>query len=102
MEPFRHKCIYAAIDVSALALERPLLLKELQAKCVELYAPGIFKPVDPVTIFSYSQIEAVFRKMQGGGNMGMIILVPKIYKPIKACDLVFTGIPFKHTPDHAR
>ena len=86
MEPFRHNHTYAAIDVSALALEQLLLIKELLARCVELYAQGIFKPVDPVTIFSYSQIEAAFRKMQGGDNMGKIILVPKIYKPIKVCD----------------
>lgn len=89
MEPFLHNRTYAAIDVRALALERPLLMKELLAKCISLQAQGIFKLVEPVTVFSYSQIEAAFRKMQSGDNMGKIILIPDIREPIKVCDLVF-------------
>ena len=101
MEPFHHNRTYAAIDVRAIALERPLLMKELLAKCVKLHAQGIFKPVEPVTIFSYSQIEAAFRKMQGGDNMGKIVLIPDIREPIKVCDRVFTATPSNHTSDHA-
>lgn len=89
MEPFLHNRTYAAIDVRAIALERPLLMKELLTKCVELQAQGIFKVLEPMTIFSYSQIEAAFRKMQGGDNMGKIVLIPEIREPIKVCDLVF-------------
>ena len=79
MEPFRHNRIYAAIDVRAIALERPLLMMQLLAKCVELHAQGIFKRMEPVTIFSYSQIETAFRKMQGGDNMGKMVLIPEIH-----------------------
>lgn len=89
MEPFLHNRTYVAIDVRALALERPLLMKGLLAKCVELQAQGIFKRLEPITIFPYSQIEAAFRKMQGGDNMGKIVLVPEIREPIRVCDLVF-------------
>ncbi len=101
MEPFHHNRTYAAIDVRAIALERPLLMKELLAKCVKLHAQGIFKPVEPVTIFSYSQIETAFRKMQGGDNMGKIVLIPDIREPIKVCDRVFTATPSNHTSGHA-
>lgn len=89
MEPFLHNRTYAAIDVRAIALERPLLIKELLAKCVELQAQGIFKPLEPITTFTYFQVEAAFRKMQGGDNMGKIILIPEIREPIKVWDLAF-------------
>ena len=101
MEPFNHNRTYAAIDVRAIALERPLLMKELLAKCVELHTQGIFKLVEPMTIFSFSQIEAAFRKMQSGDNMGKIILIPEIREPIKVCDLVFKGTPSDDSLDHA-
>ena len=101
MGPFRHSRTYAAIDVRALALERPMLMKELLTKCVKFYDQGIFKPVEPVTVFPYSQIEAAFRKMQGGDNMGKIILIPEIREPIKVFDLVFEESPSDHTSDHA-
>ena len=91
MEPFHHNRSYAAIDVRAIALERPLLMKELLAKCVKLHAEGIFKIIEPITIFSYSQIEAAFRKMQGGDNMGKIVLIPEIREPIKVCDYVISS-----------
>ena len=101
MEPFHHNRTYAAIDVRALALERPLLMKDSLTKCVKLYAQGIFKPMEPVTIFSYSQVEVAFRKMQGGDNMGKIVLIPEIREPIKVCDFVFTESPSDQTSDHA-
>lgn len=101
MEPFNHNRTYAAIDVRALALERPLLMRELLTKCVELFAQGVFKPMEPVTIFPYSQIEAAFRKMQGGDNVGKIFLVPEIREPIKVFDLIFTQNFSNHTSDHA-
>lgn len=101
MEPFNDNRIYAAIDVRTIALERPVLMKEILAKCVELYTQGIFKPVEPITVFSFSQSEAAFRKMQGGDNMGKIVLIPELRGPIKVCDLVYKGTPSDYSSDHA-
>ena len=101
MEPFNHNRTYAAIDVRAIALERPLLMKELLAKCVELHTQGIFKLTEPMTIFPFSQTEAAFRKMQSGDNMGKIVLIPEIREPIKVCDLVFKATPSDCSSDHA-
>ena len=93
MEPFHHNRTYAAIDVRAIALERPLLMNELLTKCVELHAQGIFKLMEPMTILSFSQMEAAFRKMQGGDNMGKIVLIPELRESVKVC-----GLFFKRTP----
>ena len=87
MEPFHHNRTYAAVDVRAITLERPLLMGQLLTKCVELHAQGIFKRMEPVTIFSFSQIETAFRKMQGGDNTGKMVLIPEIREPIKVCNM---------------
>ena len=85
MAPFLHNRVYAAVDVRSLASERPLLMKELLLSVIDLHTRKVFQPLEPLEVYPYSQIEAAFRKMQGGENAGKIVLVPQIGEQVKAC-----------------
>ena len=85
MEPFLHNRMYAAVDVRSLASERPLLMKELLLNVIDLHTRKVFKPLQPLEVYPYSQIGPAFRKMQGGENIGKIVLIPDVHGLVKVC-----------------
>ena len=83
MQPFLHNRTYSAVDIASLSQEKPALIKELLLKSVELYADGVFQPVESITTFPYSRIETAFRTLQSGDSIGKIVVVPSIGDRIK-------------------
>ena len=99
MEAFQHNRVYAAVDMCSLASERPLLMKELLLKVIDLSSRKVFRPLEPLEVYPYSQMETAFRKLQGGESDGKIVLIPEIREPIKVCALSPCG---SKLPDQAR
>ena len=85
MQPFLRNRTYSAVDIYALAQEKPSLFKRLLHQSIELFKRGDFAPAEPITTFSYSQMEAAFRKMQVSDHIGKIVFVPKKGDRIKVC-----------------
>ncbi|KAL8795885.1 MAG: hypothetical protein Q9195_001765 [Heterodermia aff. obscurata] len=83
MQPFLHNRTYSAVDIASLSQEKPRLIRELLLKSVELYADGVFQPVESITTFPYSRIETAFRTLQTGDSVGKIVVVPSIGDRIK-------------------
>lgn len=90
MQPFLQNRTYSAVDIQALAQEKPGLFRRLLHQSIEVFTRGDFAPVEPITAFSYSQMEAAFRKMQASDHIGKIVVVPekgdriKVYRCPKA------------------
>lgn len=91
MEPFLHNRVYAAVDVRSLASERPLLMKELLLNVIDLHIRKVFKPIEPLEVYPYSQIEAAFCKIQDGENIGKIVLIPEIRGLVRVCNQSLLG-----------
>ena len=84
MARFEHNALFASVDLTIVAAERPEIMRRLLNDVFELIAEGLARPISPVTIFPMSKVESAFRTLQGGKIMGKIVLVPKPDDMIKA------------------
>ena len=90
MQPFLHNRTYSAVDIASLSQEKPELIRELLLKSVELYADGVFQPVESITTFPYSRMETAFRTLQSGDSVGKIVVVPSIGDRIKVSHYLYS------------
>lgn len=74
MFPFARNVSFCAVDLAAMARERPLVLrKSLQAVMALMESKRLFVP-QPLHIYSVSEIEEAFRYMQTGKNTGKSVV----------------------------
>lgn len=74
MFPFARNVSFCAVDLAAMARERPLVLrKSLQAVMALMESKRLFVP-QPLHIYSVSEIEQAFRYMQTGKNTGKSVV----------------------------
>lgn len=83
MQPFIHNRMYAAVNLLALSYEKPALMKNLLRRSIDLHSKGVFRPVSPIAVFPYSNMEIAFRTMQSGDSMGKIMLRPQLDDHVK-------------------
>lgn len=98
MQPFLHNRTYSAVDIASLSREKPRLIRELLLKSVELYAGGVFQPVESITTFPYSCIENAFRTLQTGDSVGKIVVVPSVGDPIKVSHYLYSRHEYHADP----
>ncbi|TAQ90890.1 hypothetical protein B7494_g783 [Chlorociboria aeruginascens] len=91
MFPFAQNVSFHAIDISLLAKNRSPILQTAIEEWMSLYAAGKFKPAYPVVYYSVSNIEEAFRTIQGGKNVGKMVI------EMRAEDPVMTTIKTKPT-----
>jgi acyl transferase domain-containing protein/NADPH:quinone reductase-like Zn-dependent oxidoreductase len=84
MARFEHNALFASVDLTVVAAERPKIMKRLLLDVFDLMAKGLAKPIAPVTIFPMSNVESAFRTLQSGKIMGKIVLVPKPEDKVRA------------------
>ncbi|ESZ94274.1 polyketide synthase [Sclerotinia borealis F-4128] len=75
MSIFEHNAMFASVDLTVVAAERPKIMKRLLADVFDLMAKKSIRPVSPITIFSISDVESAFRTLQAGKTMGKIVVV---------------------------
>ncbi|PQE07313.1 polyketide synthase protein [Rutstroemia sp. NJR-2017a WRK4] len=76
MSTFEHNVMFASVDLTVVAAERPGTMKRLLAEVFGLLEQGKIRPVSPITIFSMENVETAFRTLQAGKTMGKILVVP--------------------------
>jgi NADPH:quinone reductase-like Zn-dependent oxidoreductase len=76
MAKFEHNAMFASVDLTIVALERPRLMKRLLEDVFGLLAKSSIRPISPVTTFPISEVESAFRTLQGGKIMGKVVIVP--------------------------
>ncbi|KAH8650550.1 putative polyketide synthase [Tricladium varicosporioides] len=84
MAGFEHNAMFASVDLTIVAAERPKIMKRLLSNVFALIEKGLVRPISPITIFPMSEIESAFRKLQSGGIIGKIVIVPKLDDKVKA------------------
>ncbi|EHK96119.1 putative Phthiocerol synthesis polyketide synthase type I PpsC [Glarea lozoyensis 74030] len=76
MARFEHNAMFASVDLTVAAAERPKIMKRLLSDVFDLMEKGHVKPISPITVFPISEVESAFRTLQGGKTMGKIVVVP--------------------------
>ncbi|KAF3392979.1 Compactin diketide synthase mokB [Talaromyces pinophilus] len=87
MSKFEHNVTFASIDLTKVAKFRPKLMKRLLSDVCRLLSDGAIKPIYPITKYSISEVEAGFRALQTGKNMGKSVVVPNTDDQVKAVSL---------------
>ncbi|KAG4440758.1 hypothetical protein IFR05_003745 [Cadophora sp. M221] len=84
MARFEHNAMFASVDLTLVAAERPKIMQRLLADVFDLMSKGHVKPISPITVFPISNVESAFRTLQGGKIMGKIVIVPRPDDQVKA------------------
>ena len=84
MARFEHNAMFASVDLTVVAAERPKIMKRLLSDVFDLMSKGVVRPISPRTIFPISNVESAFRTLQGGKMLGKIIIVPREDCQVKA------------------
>jgi len=84
MARFEHNAMFASVDLTVVAAERPKIMKRLLSDVFELMGKGLVKPISPITIFPIANVESAFRTLQGGKIMGKIVIVPRADDQVRA------------------
>ena len=74
MAPFIRNATFTSVNLLAINLHNIPLASRIFADVMDLVHRGIAKPVYPVTVYNYSQVEEAFRFMQVGKHVGKIVL----------------------------
>lgn len=77
MSRFEHNAMFASVDLTVVAAERPKIMKRLLSDVFDLINKGLARPISPITTYPISNVEAAFRTLQGGKIMGKIVIVPQ-------------------------
>ena len=85
MARFEHNAMFASVDLTVVATERPKIMKRLLADVFDLMSKGSIRPISPITTFAISNVESAFRTLQGGKIMGKIVIVPGPEDQVKVC-----------------
>jgi NADPH:quinone reductase-like Zn-dependent oxidoreductase len=77
MSRFEHNAMFASVDLTLVASERPKLMQRLLSDVFDLISKGLARPISPITKFPISDVEVAFRTLQSGKIMGKIVIVPR-------------------------
>ena len=74
MEVLLRNTAFMAMDLGALREKRPKVFAKVLNEVLELYQSKRLKPVTPLNVFSFSEIQKAFRLMETGKHIGKIVL----------------------------
>lgn len=89
MARFEHNALFASVDLTVVAQERPRMMKRILEDVFGLLEKKEIKEIAPITTFPISEVESAFRTLQGGKIMGKAVVVPKEGDQVKVRDPVF-------------
>ncbi|OGM44452.1 hypothetical protein ABOM_006955 [Aspergillus bombycis] len=76
MEPFLKNAVFASVDLLTVAKHRPQVFVKLYDELGKLWSEGKIRQPQPVTKYTYSNIQAGLRSLQLGQSVGKIVCVP--------------------------
>ncbi|KAG9239333.1 hypothetical protein BJ875DRAFT_491623 [Amylocarpus encephaloides] len=74
MSPFMDNITFSGLNMLSVYRDNIPLFARIIADMMRLLSQGIIKPVEPLRIMDYSQIEEAFRIMQMGKHIGKMVL----------------------------
>jgi NADPH:quinone reductase-like Zn-dependent oxidoreductase len=83
MARFEHNALFASVDLTVVARERPRVMKRVLGEVFELRSRSLIRPITPIATFPISEVESAFRALQGGKVMGKVVVVPLPHAQVK-------------------
>ncbi|KAI0854080.1 hypothetical protein F5Y00DRAFT_250253 [Daldinia vernicosa] len=74
MSSFEKNVTFRAVDVLAMSLERPQVVRKAMEDILPLVESGFLQPAEPLQVYGVSEIENSFRTMQSRDNMGKVVV----------------------------
>ena len=93
MAPFARNIVFASVDLTIVAAQRPQLMQALLNNVLELYCSGRLQLVSPLTTFPITEVESAIRTLQGGKSTGKIVIVPGMDDHVKVSYLHTRIVP---------
>ena len=84
MAPFEKQATFAAVDTSHMYRLRPEYVSKGLTEILAMVDKGLLKPVHPVTKYSISRIEEVFRLIAARKHVGKLVLVADAQTVVQA------------------
>ncbi|KAJ5938265.1 type I iterative polyketide synthase [Penicillium verhagenii] len=84
MLPFEYNVSFSSVDLTKVALYKPVLMKSLLDRVSQMMSQGSLSPILPLTSYKISELETAFRTLQTGKAMGKIVIVPHAEDQVRA------------------
>ncbi|KAL8808019.1 MAG: hypothetical protein Q9182_000297 [Xanthomendoza sp. 2 TL-2023] len=97
MRPSPANTSFSMVNIKELSRTAPSKVAVLMKKVFELFRSGELRPVYPVEIFDYSDIQTAFRTMQSGLHIGKLVMTASKQSVIPA--LPYDAHPLELRPD---
>jgi NADPH:quinone reductase-like Zn-dependent oxidoreductase len=76
MAPFMNNLTFFCVNLVGIYRYNIPLASRLLSDVMDLVHQGVVRPITPITVYPYSQIESAFKLMQLGKHVGKIVLKP--------------------------
>lgn len=76
MAPFMKNLTFVCVNLVGIYRHNIPLASRLLSDVMDLVHQGVIRPITPITVYPYSQIESAFKLMQLGKHIGKIVLKP--------------------------
>ncbi|KAI3400337.1 hypothetical protein diail_3354 [Diaporthe ilicicola] len=97
MSPFLHNITFSGVNLLSIHGSNIPLFGRILSDVMKLLEEGVVRPIGPLTVMNYSQLEETFRIMQTGKALGKIVLKPGENDPVPI--IPQTVKPFSLRPD---
>lgn len=87
MATFAKNVTFSSVDLVVVVAERPALMKRLLGAVFDLYRRGTVRPITPLSVYPVSEVEAGFRSLQSGKNLGKIAVTLGREDMVQVCSL---------------
>jgi emericellamide synthase (highly reducing iterative type I polyketide synthase) len=77
--------VFAAVDLTMVALHRPLEMQALLKTVIDLVHTRAVQTLGPITVMSVTELENAFRLMQKGRHIGKIVLKLDEHAQVRVC-----------------
>ncbi|PNY26666.1 Polyketide synthase [Tolypocladium capitatum] len=92
MRNFYRNVTFTCVDLDQYFVKRPEFLKDCLIEIVDMLERKVIGPIEPVTKLPVSEMASGFRKLQGGLNIGKIVVIMKPGEKVMA----ETSSPLRH------
>ncbi|KAM3502816.1 hypothetical protein MY11210_008941 [Beauveria gryllotalpidicola] len=84
MDQFDRNVTFSSADLTLIGAKRPNTMRMLINKVMDLFARGKISPITPITVKGVSQVGEALRMLQGGKNMGKLVICPRKGEQVRA------------------
>lgn len=74
MSQFEYNCMFASVDLTRVANDRPETMTHIFNAVMELFATGKIRPIGPIQTVGMSDLEPWLRRLQSGKTMGKVVV----------------------------